>query len=163
MSKKELKNVRTGPQKFVRFFKIGFRIFAVADLLALMVTLALAVGLKGTDRVVNGCLAGVFAAAFFAAYGYYALSVSMGTVLSADVTDKVVYLTTNRKVFTYDVRRGCVGVKAGRNRYVCTFETQNSRDKFIFYTRAPFSSYSDSQFSEQDIRRFCPRFDEWME
>lgn len=163
MSKKEIRNVRTGPEKYVRRVRCIFMIAAVAVFFALMILLALAVGLSGTPRIVYGCSAGALLLLFLVGYGSYEMGVSMGTVLSVEITEQVVHLTTRRKVFTYDVKRGCVGVKRTHNRFVCTFETQNSRDKFSFYTHAPLSAYGDSQFSEEDIRAFCPRYDELLE
>ena len=160
MKKKEIRNARTGPMKFVRLMKKLFILASCVLWPALMVLVALAIGLEGAPRVVYGIAAGIVLILFFVIYGFYAMHVSMGTVLAVDTTDKVVHLTTKRSVFTYDVHRGCVAVVAKHRRFVCTFETQNSRDKFVFYTRAPFSKYSDSQFTEADIRRFYPAFDD---
>ena len=78
----------------------------------------------------------------------------LGTVLGIETTDKVVHLHTARKTYTYDVNMGCVSVREYSNRFVAVFETQDSRDSFTFYKRAPFSSFSDGQFSSDDIARF---------
>ena len=50
---------------------------------------------------------------------------------------------------------GCVGVREYKNRFVAVFETQDSRDSFIFYKHAPLSSYADGQFTLSDIARFA--------
>lgn len=145
---------RSGPEKFVKIFKWGFFALSAVLLPTLMVLLALAWNTEGVPQIVYSVSAAVAALLFFVLYGFYALHVSMGTVIGLEVTDKVVHLHTKRKVFTYDVFRGCVGVVEKGNRFICTFETQDSRDKFIFYKHAPFTRYSDEQFTAEDIRMF---------
>lgn len=126
----------------------------------LMVLLVYAVNSVGSYRVLFALLCAAIALGYLVFYGFYSLQVSMGTVLGIEVTDKVVHLITKRKTFTYDVKRGCIRVRAKRSRYICTFQTQDSRDSFIFWKHAPFSRYSDEQFSREEIARFYPDMDE---
>ena len=77
--------------------------------------------------------------AYLALYGWYALRVSMGTVIGTEVTDTVVHVKTKRAVYTYDVKSGCIAVRQKKNCWIATFRTQTSQDSFIFYRRAPFS------------------------
>ena len=92
--------------------------------------------------------------------GYYELRVSMGTVIGIEVTDEVVHIKTKRRTFTYDVRSGCVGVKADASKFVATFQTQDSRDSFVFYRRVPFSRGYDPAFTADDLRTFYPAVDD---
>lgn len=156
--KKNARNLRSGPVKYVARMKQIFIILSVLILPASMVICALAFNTKGIPQIVYACATAGLLLFFFVMYGFYAMRVSMGTVLGIETTDLVVHLTTKRKVFTYDVKSGCVAVKVKKNRFICTFETQDSRDKFIFYRHAPLSRYSDGQFTEEDVERFCPAF-----
>lgn len=161
MSRRAEKNgkfSRSGSVKYVRTVKIMLIVFTVAVFPTLMVLTALACNIGGTPRAVYSVIVAALAVVWFTVYGFYAMRVSMGTVTGLETTDKVVHLHTKRKTFTYDVKAGCVAVKVKGNRYLCTFETQDSRDKFIFYRHAPFSKYTDGQFSEEDICAFCPAF-----
>ena len=91
---------------------------------------------------------------YFALYGWYALRVSMGTVIGTEVTDTVVHVKTKRAVYTYDVNAGCVAVRQKKNCWVATFRTQTSQDSFIFYRRAPFSRPYETAFTQADIDAF---------
>ena len=51
-------------------------------------------------------------------------------------------------------------MKVYKNKFIGTFQTQNSRDKFTFYRRVLFSKYSEEQFTERDIEHFYPRIHE---
>ncbi len=93
-------------------------------------------------------------------YGYYAMYVSMGTVIKLEVNDQVVHLTTKRKTFSYDVNGGCVGLKAKNGKYVATFRTHDSQDSFIFYTHVPFTKRYETAFSKEDLRAFYPAIDD---
>lgn len=148
---------KSGPTKYVSVMK---KLIVIALVLAVVIAfpcLVLGLHASGGAKIIFLVVAALVLVAYFVFYAFYALNVSMGTVLEIEVTDKVVHLITKRKTFTYDVKMGCVAVKAKGNRYVCTFETQDSRDKFIFYRRAPFTSFSDEGFTEEDIRRFYTR------
>ena len=92
--------------------------------------------------------------AYLAVYGWYALHVSMGTVIGLEVTDEVVHVKTKRKIFTYDAKRGCIAVRRKKRCVVATFRTQDSQDCFVFYTRAPFSKPYEGAFTEEDIALF---------
>ena len=85
--------------------------------------------------------------------------VSMGTVLSVEVTEQVVHVVTKRKTFTYDAG-SCVAVKAKSGRYVATFRGNDSQDSFIFYTRVPFTGRYEGAFTKEDLRAFYPAIDE---
>lgn len=150
---------RSGSVKFVSVMKLLLVLVSIAVLPAVMVLTAVACNVTGLPRAVYSVVIAVLAAGWLALYGAYALQVSMGTVIGLETTAKVVHLYTKRKTFTYDIRMGCVAVKVKGSRYLCTFETQDSRDKFTFYKHAPFSKYTDGQFTEEDIRSFCPAFD----
>lgn len=160
MKKEKKRNIRTGPERFVRITSRLFIALSAIVLPALMIIFALAVNLSGTGRIIYAVVGVVMAIVYFVIYGFYAMTVSMGTVIGIEYTEMVVHLTTKRKVFTYDVKMGCVNVKRKGKRYICTFRAQNAQDKFVFWTKAPFTRFSDEQFTENDIRTFYPRFDE---
>lgn len=160
MKKQSGNHIKSGPDKFVRIMKKLFVIFAVIAIPTLMVCLVYAFNASGTMKAVFIVLSCAVALLFLFVYGFYAMHVSMGTVLGVQTTEKVVHLVTKRKTFTYDVRMGCIEMRKKRNRFIGTFATQDSRDKFVFYSHAPFSKWSDEQFSEEDIRKFYARIDE---
>lgn len=160
MKQKPVQDIRSGSAKYVKIMGILISAVGIVILPALMITLVFAVQAEGSERVIFAFSGAAMAIGFLVLYGLFSLNVWMGTVIGLRTTDQVVYLTTKRRVFTYDVRMGCVAVVKKGKRFVCTFETQNSRDKFIFFLHAPFSKYSDRQFTEEDIRSFCPNFDE---
>ena len=160
MKKEGRKGAKRGPEKYVSVVKIALIVLSIAVFPVIMVLTAVAFHLEDTlPRVVYSIVIAVLALGWLVAYGFYAMRVSMGTVLGVETNEKVVYLHTKRKIFTYDVKMGCVAVKVKGNRYICTFETQDSRDKFTFYRHAPFSKYSDEQFTDEDISSFCPAFE----
>lgn len=151
--------MRRGPEKYVSAAKVALVLLSIAVFPVIMVLTAVACNLEETlPRAVYSVVVAVLAAGWLVVYGLYSMRISMGTVIGLEITDKLVYLHTKRKIFTYDVKMGCVAVKVKGNRYICTFETQDSRDKFTFYRHAPFSKYSDAQFTEDDISAFCPAF-----
>lgn len=152
--------VRTGPNRFVKRMKRLFLVLSIVLIPVIMIVFVLAVNSAGGARI--GFFAGGAAALilYLALYCVYAMKVSMSTVLALETTDKVVYITTKRGTYTYDVLMGCVGAVKKGKKVVCTFETMDSRDSFVFYLHAPLSKYSDGQFTEKDIRSFYPRFGE---
>lgn len=97
---------------------------------------------------------------YLAVYGVYALVISMGTVIGFETTDKVVYVKTKRKTYTYDVKRGCKKVKATRRKFVCTFETQDSSDKFTFLRKVLFTKSYEDQFTAEEIATFYPAIED---
>lgn len=142
--------------KFVKIVKRAFLVFSVFAIAAEMVFLVFAF-MKVLGCIIAACVLGV---GYFVVYGFYAIRVSMGTALGIDVTDKVVHVKTKRKTWTYDVNRGCVGVKVKRNKFIATFQTQDSRDSFIFYQRVWFSPRGAEQFTADEIKMFYPALDE---
>ncbi len=144
--------MKEGVVKYVKIVKRLFIAVSVVAIPALMVSLVLAF----SHRVLCYYLAPAIAVAYFVLYGYYALRVSLGTALSVETTDKVVHIKTKRKTFTYDLDGGCVSLKTYKNKFVGVFESQTSREKFVFYRRVLFSKYSEEQFTEEDLRPFLP-------
>lgn len=152
--------MKEGIVRYVKIMKKIFRIFSLVAIPALMVFLVLAINAeKGVQKTTFICLAAGTAFLWFFAYGYYTLQISLGTVTEVSCTDKVVYLKTARKTYTYDLENGCVDMKARKNKFVGTFETQDSRDKFIFYRRVLFSRFREEQFTANDLRPFYPLID----
>lgn len=157
--KDKVRGERSGSVKYVKLMGRLFLCWSIVLLPTLMIFLVLAFNTKGTECVLYSIGSALLALAFFVSYGFYTFRVTLGTVIGLEQTDKVVHLHTKRKTFTYDAHMGCVEVKVKRNRYVCVFETQDSRDSFLFYRHAPFSKYSDGQYTDRDIAGFCPAFD----
>ncbi len=145
-----------GSVRYVNIVRRLFIIFCCVALPALMICLVFCF-LRVMAFWIITPVAGVL---FFVVYGFYTLRVSLGTVIAYETTEQVVHLKTRRRTFTYDVKRGCVAMAVKGNRYIGTFQTQDSRDKFVFYRRAPFSKISDAQFTADDIASFFPRFAE---
>lgn len=157
MKHKPVKYMKSGAAKYVRVMKTAVTVFMILAIFATMMLLVYSFqGAEAYRPLFISLLVCVIVFSLFV-YGFYALHVSMGTVLGIEVTDKVVHLITKRKTFTYDVKRGCVALKVKKNCYIGIFETQDSRDKFLFYRHAPFSKYSDEQFTEEDILQFYHR------
>ena len=138
--------------KYVRLVKKLFVIFSCVMIPAVMVSLILAVN----GYVAFYAIAPVLAVGYLVVYGLYAMRVSMSVVLAMDVTDEVVHLKTKRKTFTYDAKRGCVGMKAGKKKFVGTFRTQDSQDSFIFLRRVPFAKRYETGFTAEEMRRVYP-------
>lgn len=143
---------KAGIVKYVSIMKKLFVMFSIVALPAIMVCLIFAF----SDAIAFQIIAPVAIAVYLFVYGAYALRVSMGTVIGIEVTAQVVHLRTKRKTFTYDVKRGCVAMKVTKRRFVGTFETQDSREKFVFYRRVLFSKWSEEQFTPEEIARFYP-------
>lgn len=143
-------------EKYVKTVKKMFIVFSVVALTAIMVCLLYAFMGYAAFWIIAPC-ALVF---YLAVYAFYALRVSMGTAIGFETTDTVVYVRTKRKTYTYDVKRGCVGVKTTKRKFVCTFETQDSRDTFIFYRKAYFAKRYEDQFTADEIAAFYPKIAE---
>ncbi len=150
---------KAGPDKYVRLMKKLFVVFSVIVIPLFMVLLVFACNTTGTAQIIFIIVTVLFGVGYLSVYGFYEMHVSMGTALGVEIATKVVHIVTKRKTFTYDLRMGCIDMKVKKNRYIGTFETQDSRDKFIFYRHAPFTKYSDTQFTEKDIRQFYPKID----
>ncbi len=108
-------------------------------------------------------IGGVAIIALFTVYGWYQLSFSMGTVISYERTKEVIHIHTRRKTFTYDAESGCINVKETPRKYICTFATEDSEDKFSFYKRVPFMKPYEECFTEADILKFYPDFQSELE
>ncbi len=151
--------MKTPILRYVKFVKNLVTALSVFLLLALMVTLVFA--LNGVIACM--VLSGVIAVAFFVMYGVYTLRISMGAVIGMDITKDVIHVKTKRKTFAYDLQGGCIAVKQLKNRYVCTFQTQDSVDKFDFYKRVPFMKPYETCFTPDEIEAIYPAFSEGEE
>ena len=138
--------------KYVRIVKQLFVVFSVIAIPAFMVCLVFAF----EKMPVFYYLTPAIGVGYFVVYGLYTMKISMGLVLGIEVTEQVVHVKTKRKTFTYDVKEGCVAVKVTNKKFICTFRTQNSEDKFVFCRHLPFKQWSAEQFTENDIRAFYP-------
>lgn len=140
---------------FVKLVRRLFIAFSVIALPAEMVFLVFAF------MGYIGCIVGaaVLGVGYIAVYAAYAMQISMGTVLGVELTDKVIHVKTRRKIFTYDARRGCVAVKVKHSHFIATFQTQDSRDSFVFFRRLPLSRTKAEQFTIEEMRTICPAFD----
>ncbi len=141
---------------YVKIWKKFFVLFSIVAIPALMVCLVFAFMKAMAFWIITPAIFVVY----LTVYGFYALRISMGAAIGFETTDKVVHVITKRKTYTYDVKRGCVGVKATKRRFVCTFETQDSTDKFTFYRRVMFAKRYEEQFTPEEIASFYPRIDE---
>lgn len=153
--------MKTGVARYVKIMRSLFVAFCVIAVPALMISLSLAVNLE--DKALWICVSVAVALLFFVAYGFYTMNVAMGTVVEVQCTDRMIYLKTPRKTYSYDAESGCVSVRVYKNKFVGVFETQDSRDKFVFYRRVLFSKYHEVQFTEDDIRPFYPLIDRAMQ
>lgn len=149
--------MKEGIVRYVAFVKNLFVAFSAVVLPAIMVCLVFAFSRAAAFYIITPALAVLY----FVAYGFYALNVSMGTVTGMQILGDTVTLVTGRKSFSYDAESGCVEVKTYPRKFVATFETENSRDKFIFYRRAPFSKNYQEQFTLAEIRRLYPAAQEY--
>lgn len=143
-------------EKYVGIMKRLFLLFSAVTLPALMVCFVFALLKYAAFWIISP----VLAVLWFTVYGLYAMHVSMGTVLGMEITDKVIHLRTKRRTYTYDARSGCVAVKATKRKFVATFETQDSRDKFVFYRRVLFAKSFEEQFTPSEIALFYPAVEE---
>lgn len=142
--------------RYVRLVKKLFIAVSCIFLPAIMVCLVFAFSGAMAFWIITPALL----VAYLVLYGFYAMRVSMGTAVGIEVTGEVVHVKTPRKTFTYDVKRGCVAVSVKSNRYVCTFQTIDSRDSFLFYRRPPFSKPYEQAFTDEEIASFYPAFDD---
>ncbi len=150
---------KSGPEKYVRTMHKLFVVFSVIAIPVFMVLLVNACNTAGTPKAVFIVATALCGLGYLCVYGFYAMHVSMGTAIGIEVSTKTVNIVTRRKTFTYDLRMGCVDMKFKKNKFVGTFETQDSRDRFVFYRHAPFTKYTDTQFTEKDIRQFYALLD----
>ncbi|MDE7295654.1 MAG: hypothetical protein K2N84_00120 [Clostridia bacterium] len=148
--------IKQAIKKYVDILKRLFVAFSVVVIPSFMVCLVYAF----TGALAFCIIAPALGIVYLVVYAFYALKISMGTVIGTEITDKVVHLKTKRKTFTYDVRRGCVDVKVKKNKFIATFQTQDSRDKFVFLRRFAVFGSGAEQFTVEDIRAFYPALDE---
>ena len=145
---------KEGSVHYVRTMKKVFTIFSACFFVFWMLLTMLAFNGTELGKPILFSLSAVLLVGWFVLYAFYTNRITLGTVLGIETTNEVVHLHTARKTYTYDVHIGCVSVKKHRNRFVAVFETQDSRDSFTFFKHAPFSTFSDGQFSSDDISRF---------
>lgn len=137
---------------YVRLVKKIFVIFSCVMIPAIMVFLILAFN----RFVAFYVLAPVAIVAYLAVYAVYALRVSMGIVIAVEKTDLVVHIRTKRKTFTYDANMGCVALKEKNGKFIGTFRTQDSEDKFIFLKHVPFTRRYETAFTREEMRLLFP-------
>lgn len=137
----------------IRFVKTVKKIFVIFSCFAIPVIMVCAVfaflGYIGFWIVTPLVLI-----AYLAVYCWYAMHISMGTVIGIEVTDQVVHVKTRRGLYTYDAERGCTAVCRKRHAWLVTFCTQTTKDKFIFYSRVPFAKPYETAFTQEDIDLF---------
>ena len=102
-------------------------------------------------------LAPVAILSFLIVDGVYAVKFSLNIVLGVELGAQTVLIKTKRKTFTYGLDE-CVGVREDRKKYVCTFQTQDSKDTFTFLKHAPFSKPYEEGFTDEDICLFYPEY-----
>lgn len=136
--------------KYVNFCKKLFLVFSCVTLPATMIFFIFATA----GYAAFWFIAPAVLILYLVVYGLYAVYISMGTVIGFETTDKVVYVKTKRKTYTYDVKKGCKAVKESKRKFVCTFETQDSRDKFIFLKKVMFAKYYEEQFTSEELSSF---------
>lgn len=147
---------KQGVVKYVGIMKKLFVIFSCIALPIFMVSLVFAFA----RYIAFFIIAPAILILYFVVYGFYAMRVSMGTVIGIEITDKVVHLKTKRKTFTYDVKSGCVSMTPKKNYFVGTFRTQDSQDRFLFYRHVPFTKYYEEQFTFAEMQRLYPALEE---
>ena len=148
--------MKEGIVKYVKIIKKLYVIFSIVILLAVMVSAVFAFNRFAAFYIITPVLIVIW----LTVYGVYALRVSMGTVLGVEINKQFIYLKTKRKTYTFDRETGCEEVKYKGNKFIATFSTERSRDKFIFYRRVMFSAYQDEQFTVEDIAAFYPKVQE---
>lgn len=148
--------IKQSIKKYVDILKSLFIAFSVLVIPSFMVSLVYAF----SGALAFCIIAPVLGVVYLVVYALYALRISMGTVIGTEITDKVVHIKTKRKTFTYDVHMGCVNVKVKKNKFIATFQTQDSRDKFVFLRRFAVFGSGAEQFTAEDIRAFYPALDE---
>ena len=145
-------------QGIVKYAKIMKRLFVVMSIVVLpLFMLCLVYAFMGFAAF--WIITPVLGVGYLTAYGFYAMRLSMGTVTGIEVTDKVVHVKTPRKTFTYDVRMGCIAVRVKKNKFICTFRTEDSKDTFLFYRRVLFSPYYQEQFTKEEVAQFYPKLE----
>lgn len=145
-------------QGIVKYAKIMKRLFWVMSIVVLpLFMLCLVYAFMGFAAF--WIITPVLGVAYLTVYGFYAMRLSMGTVTGIEVTDKVVHVRTPRKTFTYDVRMGCIAVRVKKNKFICTFRTEDSKDTFLFYRRVLFSPYYQEQFTKEEVAQFYPKLE----
>ncbi len=146
-------------QPILRYVKLIRNIVTVVcALLAIFSLIALVYAFQGYMGYI--ILAPVGIVLFIAVYAVYASKISLDTVLGIEVAKNTVHIITKRKTFTYDLQSGCTEVKESDKKYVCTFVTQDSEDKFTFYKTVPFKKPYEVCFEDRDIGVFFSEYAE---
>ena len=147
--------MKEGILKYVNTVKKLFIVFSVVVLSAFMVSAVFAFNRFAAFYIITPALLLLW----LVIYGLYAMRVSMGTVIGIEIAGEVVHVKTKRRTYTYDLEHGCESIKVKNNKFIGTFATDRSRDKFIFYRRVLFSRYHEEQFTIEDIARFFPQIE----
>lgn len=148
-------NEKEGIVRYVRIIKKLFALFSVVMIPLFFVSLTFAIMRYAAFWIITP----VLGAAYFVVYGFYAMRVTLGTVIGVERTPELIYVKTVRKTFTYDAKSGCVAVKRKGKKFVATFRTQDAQDSFLFYNRVPFTPYHEKQFTEEEMALICPQID----
>ena len=148
--------MKEGIAKYVKIIKRLYVVFTIVMLVAIMVSAVFMFNKFFAFYFITPALL----ITWLVVYGCYALRVSMGTVLQIEVTKEVIHLKTKRKTYTFDREHGCEKVEVKGNKFIGTFVTEKSRDKFIFYRRVLFSAYQNEQFTKEDIALFYPQIEQ---
>lgn len=144
-------------EPIVRYVKFVKKVVAVVCVV-LAIAAFVSVGFAFSGVIGFMILAPVFMIAFLAVYGVYAVKFSLDIVLGVEYGKKTVELRTKRKTFTFGLD-ACESVKETEKKYVCTFCTADSEDKFTFLKRVPLMKPYEVCFTEEDIRKFKPDFE----
>lgn len=143
-------------EPIVRYLKFVKKVVAVVCVL-LAAAIFVSIGFAFSGYIGFMIVTPVLMAAFLTVYGIYAVKFSLNLVLGVEYGKQTLTIRTKRKAFSYGFG-ACEDVKEKENKYVCTFGTQDSVDKFTFLKRVPFMKPYETCFTEEDIERFAPAF-----
>ncbi len=145
----------------LRFVNICRKLFLTFSCVAIPTTMVLLV-FAFLGYVAFWFIAPAVFVVYLVVYGFYALCISMGTAIGFEIAGKVLYVRTRRKTYTYDAGMGCTKIKVSKRKFVCTFETQDSSDKFTFPRRVLFAKSYEEQFTPDEIALFFPQLKEYF-
>ncbi len=147
-------NEKEGVVRYVRTVRKLFLAFSIIVIPLFFVCVTFAIARYAAFWIITP----VLGIAYFTVYGVYVMRVSLGTVIGVQLTQEVIHVRTLRKTYTYDRQSGCVSVKRKGKKFVATFRTQDSEDKFLFYNRVLFSPYREEQFTAEEMSFIYPAF-----